>query len=63
MFYAPWCGHCKKSKPAFQNAADSLKDNNKAFAAVDCTKNRGRSTKLQNVLEFFSSCSVIIKYT
>ena len=44
MFYAPWCGHCKKTKPDFQNAADSLKDKNKAFAAVDCTKHRGKLT-------------------
>ncbi|XP_052091657.1 protein disulfide-isomerase A5-like [Mytilus californianus] len=40
MFYAPWCGHCKSSKPIFQNAADSLKDKQKAFVAVDCTKSR-----------------------
>ncbi|XP_070546710.1 protein disulfide-isomerase A5-like isoform X1 [Ptychodera flava] len=38
MFYAPWCGHCKKAKPEFTAAADQFKDDNKvAFAAVDCT--------------------------
>ncbi|XP_077869020.1 protein disulfide-isomerase A5-like [Saccoglossus kowalevskii] len=38
MFYAPWCGHCKKAKPEFTSAAETFKDNNKvAYAAVDCT--------------------------
>jgi protein disulfide-isomerase-like protein len=40
MFYAPWCGHCKKAKPEFMNAAEKFKEDNKvAFSAVDCTKN------------------------
>jgi len=39
MFYAPWCGHCKRAKPHFTAAAAKLRDNNKvAFAGVDCTK-------------------------
>ena len=39
MFYAPWCGHCKKAKPEFTGAAEHYKDNSKVeFAAVDCTK-------------------------
>ncbi|XP_071942391.1 protein disulfide-isomerase A5-like [Antedon mediterranea] len=39
MFYAPWCGHCKKAKPEFQQAAAKFEDNSKvSFAAVDCTE-------------------------
>ncbi|XP_046390682.1 protein disulfide-isomerase A5 [Ischnura elegans] len=38
MFYAPWCGHCKKAKPEFKAAAEHFKDDSKVeFAAVDCT--------------------------
>lgn len=41
MFYAPWCGHCKKSKPEFSAAAAQMKDEEGyLFAAVDCTVHR-----------------------
>ncbi|CAD6996828.1 unnamed protein product [Ceratitis capitata] len=41
MFYAPWCGHCKKTKPEFSAAAEALKDDPRVvFAAVDCTKHQ-----------------------
>ncbi|KAI3387078.1 hypothetical protein SNEBB_000643 [Seison nebaliae] len=38
MFYAPWCGYCKKTKPDFIAAAKEtgLTEKN-AFIAVDCT--------------------------
>ncbi|CAG5116417.1 unnamed protein product, partial [Candidula unifasciata] len=42
MFYAPWCGHCKKAKPEFMAAAEKFKSDPKvAFAAVDCTIQTG----------------------
>ncbi|XP_035658614.1 dnaJ homolog subfamily C member 10-like [Branchiostoma floridae] len=42
MFYAPWCGHCKKAKPHFTNAAEKYKEDTKVtFAAVDCTTHQG----------------------
>ncbi|XP_014249457.1 protein disulfide-isomerase A3-like [Cimex lectularius] len=45
MFYAPWCGHCKKLKPEFEKAASLLVDNDPpvALAKVDCTEG-GKST-------------------
>lgn len=39
MFYAPWCGHCKKAKPEFIRAAARFHDDPKVeFAAIDCTQ-------------------------
>merc|ERR1712013_260796 len=38
MFYAPWCGHCKKAKPEITAAAAVFADDPKVeLAAVDCT--------------------------
>lgn len=41
MFYAPWCGHCKKLHPNFDEAAKEMAEEHSelslVFAKVDCT--------------------------
>lgn len=34
MFYAPWCGYCKKTKPEWDRVA---KENPNLMTAIDCT--------------------------
>ena len=39
MFYAPWCGHCKSSKPHYAEASEKVKRAGIQIplVAVDCT--------------------------
>jgi thiol-disulfide isomerase/thioredoxin len=40
MVYAPWCGHCKAIKPAYEAVAKSLQNNpNIVIAKMDGTLN------------------------
>lgn len=42
LFCHSGCGNCKIAKPQFEDAAMKLlKENNKKFAAVDCSKETG----------------------
>lgn len=36
MFYAPWCGHCKRFKPDFADASETL-EGTASLVGVDCT--------------------------
>jgi len=40
MFYAPWCGHCKRLKPEFEKASGDLLRNDPPvhLVKVDCTE-------------------------
>lgn len=38
-FYAPWCGHCKKLAPIFEEVANALKDEDVAIVKMDATAN------------------------
>eukprot|EP00178_Gracilaria_changii_P000349 TRINITY_DN1042_c0_g1_i1.p1 TRINITY_DN1042_c0_g1~~TRINITY_DN1042_c0_g1_i1.p1 ORF type:complete len:129 (+),score=26.28 TRINITY_DN1042_c0_g1_i1:36-422(+) len=45
MFYAPWCGHCKRLKPDYEAAAKAEPTLN--FARVDCTEERDLCSKYE----------------
>ncbi|XP_064481351.1 protein disulfide-isomerase A5-like [Ornithodoros turicata] len=67
MFYAPWCGHCKRAKPEFQAAAAQFKDDPKVeYAAVDCTENQGvcsaHDVSGYPTFKYFSYFKTAIKY-
>ncbi|XP_028847852.1 protein disulfide-isomerase A5 [Denticeps clupeoides] len=60
MFYAPWCGHCKKMKPEFDEAAEILNkdpDSPGVLAALDATvhKSVGERFKISGfpTIKFF----------
>ena len=51
MFYAPWCGHCKRAKPDYATAAKSVNAGKIGkLAAIDCTLNQGRPSSMQILL-------------
>ncbi|CAG0919604.1 unnamed protein product [Notodromas monacha] len=38
MFYAPWCGHCRKMEPVFMQTAQSLANTPVRVGKLDCTR-------------------------
>ena len=49
MFYAPWCGHCKRMKPEYAKAASSMKERGVPgkLAAVDTTIHRALGQRFE----------------
>merc|ERR1719186_1477925 len=49
MFYAPWCGHCKRAKPHFVSAAAKMEEQGMSgkLAAVDCTIHQQLSKRFE----------------
>jgi protein disulfide-isomerase A1 len=55
-FYAPWCGHCKKLAPIYEEVAGNLKHNtNLVIAKMDSTTNEVDSVSIQGfpTIKFF----------
>jgi len=59
LFYAPWCGHCKKFHPEYEKAALSLKKENIILAKVDAESNKKLSKKYN--IESYPTIKAFIK--
>ena len=59
LFYAPWCGHCKKFHPEYEKAASSLQKENIFLAKVDAESNKNLATQYQ--IESYPTIKVFIK--
>lgn len=60
-FYAPWCGHCKRLAPEYEDAATRLAGDDPAvpLAKVDCTnENGGKDICSQNEVQGYPTVKI-----
>ena len=48
VFYAPWCGYCKTLSPEWNNAAETLQDEDIELASIDSTKKDKLTQQINN---------------
>ena len=46
-FYAPWCGHCKRMAPIWEELAEEMKNSYVHIASLDCTENRDACERIE----------------
>jgi len=46
-FYAPWCGHCKSLKPAYEKVCTDFKDEDVTIAMLDATEHKEAAEKFE----------------
>lgn len=66
-FYAPWCGHCKRLAPTWEELSEELANDSKiVIAHVDCTAAKDTCTKAEirgyPTLEVFHNGKRLDKY-
>jgi thiol-disulfide isomerase/thioredoxin len=49
MYYAPWCGHCKKLKPIWTQLSDYVLKSDVIVAKIDMTKNKLEAPRSQGL--------------
>ena len=59
LFYAPWCGHCKKFHPEYEKAAKTLRKENLYLAKIDATAEKKLAERFE--IQGFPTVKLFIK--
>jgi len=61
FFYAPWCGHCKKAKPEWAEAAKVLEEDNIPLFAVNLDEDENRPLAQKYQIQGFPTIMIFKK--